>query len=124
MAKEKDINTKIVLVKIEELSKEVNNLGRRISTAQKSIDLVYDDRQLLENINGNLVSLKQLVVDHQKHVDTSVKDIKADVGDAKTVVEDKVDEKMNKLITSIKPKKVIFIDNGIFKKIKSYFSNG
>ncbi|MEM3145453.1 MAG: hypothetical protein QW332_05650 [Thermoproteota archaeon] len=114
------MDIKTILIRMERLEKEVDNLTRRINTLQKSVDLVYEDRSILEDINSQVVSLKQLVIDHQRHIDTSVKDVKADVGETKIAVESKVEEKINNLIAGIKSKKVLVVRDSLLDKLKKF----
>ncbi|MEM3077632.1 MAG: hypothetical protein QXW38_08465 [Candidatus Nitrosotenuis sp.] len=115
-----ELDIKTILIRMERLEKEVDNLTRRINTLQKSVDLVYEDRSILEDINSQVVSLKQLVIDHQRHIDTSVKDVKADVGETKIAVESKVEEKINNLIAGIKSKKVLVVRDSLLDKLKKF----
>jgi|SRR3972149_345761 len=99
---------------------ELKKIVRRVDTIQKTLDLLYQDRNILEDILSRLTALEyslNLNKDHQTQVQ---KDIKADIGEVAITVEDKMEEVKEKL-----DNKTVVIRSSkknIFQKIKNLFN--
>ncbi len=73
---------------ISHLIDEEKKTKRAVDTVQKSTDLVYQDRQILEDVVGGIGSLRDILLKNREHQETVRRDLKADVSG----VTDKVEE--------------------------------
>ena len=100
-------------VKESNIEGSLNRLSRRVDTMQKSLDLLFEDRKILEEILGSLAMLKELQFSTRSHQENLTKDIKAEVVDTKMEVKDKV----NEIVGSLDKKKIIRIpDKGFLRR--------
>lgn len=93
----------ITPARFERLEDTVKQLVRRVNSIQKTLDLINDDRNLLEEIIEKLTSLKDSFHSTRDHIDKRTKDIKSDVAEFSHKVEDSVD----KLSDSIEEKATV-----------------
>lgn len=115
----------IALVRLEDVIKKVI---RRIDGLQKSVDLLYQDREILEDMQGSIKSLQEVLLYSRQHVDNAVKDVKAEVIEQGFKVEEKVqavkttvEDNISGLVQNIEKKKnVILIKEGIFQKFSRF----
>lgn len=115
----------IALVRLEDVIKKVI---RRIDGLQKSVDLLYQDREILEDMQGSIKSLQEVLLYSRQHVDNAVKDVKAEVIEQGFKVEEKVqavkttvEDNISGLVQNIEKKKnVILIKEGLFKKFARF----
>jgi len=70
----------------------INRLTRRLDELQKTVDLLFEDRKILEEVLGSIAHLKEIVHTSQSHQDNLTKDVKAEIKDVQFAVEDKVEE--------------------------------
>lgn len=85
-----------VKVAIDGLSDELKKVVRRQDEIQKSVDLLFQDRTILEDLSGSVQSLKEIIVQNQDHQDKARDSLHADVKvtgeevkDLKSEMEDK-----------------------------------
>lgn len=105
-------------LEIEKLSDEVKKVVRRQDEIQKSVDLLFQDRTILEDLVSKMEGVKEIVVANQKHQDSARDSVRADV----TAVGYKVED-MNK---TIQDKTVIVKTNqkNLFDKLRKLLKVG
>lgn len=74
------------------ITDEVKRLSRRIEEIGKTLDLLYQDREILEDILTRLSSVEGALNLQRTNQTEMVKNIKADIGEVKDTVEAKMDE--------------------------------
>lgn len=87
-----DILRQEKILSLRNINEELSRLNRRIDEMQKSLDSLFADRKILEELLGSIAHLKELVLSNQKHQDNLQKDVKAEVIDTKLEMKDKVTE--------------------------------
>ena len=106
---------------------------RRIETLQKTVDLLYQDRNIQEDIQAAIHSLKEVLLANRQHQDFAMKGLKFDVGEAEEAITEKinkvkeevkdtketVEQNVGELVTEISKKKIL--DNSFLKKITRIF---
>jgi len=95
------------------IAEELGKMTRRIDTMQKTLDLLYKDRELLETIQGKITDLDEQIKLSREHDRTISQDIKAEVN----VTSDEVKEKVAEVKKVIENKKVIRV------VVKSWWTN-
>jgi len=118
-----------IQLELSRLSDAFNKLIRRVDGLQKSVDLLYQDREILEDMQGSIKSLQEVLLYSRQHVDNAVKDVKAEVIEQGLKVEEKVqsvketvEDNITGLVQNIEKKKnVIVVKEGLFKKFKKVF---
>ena len=73
-------------------SDDYKKVIRRLDALQKTVDLLYSDRTIMEDILGRLSTVEDALTLNKQHQVLVQKDLKADLRDVKHAVEDKVDE--------------------------------
>ena len=97
---------------------ELKKVVRRLDSLQKTVDLMFSDRNLLEDILARLSTLENALHLNREHQTEMQKDTKADIGDVKNIVEAKIDE----AITNMDEKTVVIAKNdNILAKIRKLF---
>lgn len=122
------INEEEVQIVLARLEDEIKKVIRRVDGLQKSVDLLYQDREILEDMQGSIKSLQEVLLYSRQHVDNAVKDVKAEVIEQGFKVEEKVqavkmsvEENISGLVQNIEKKKNVFvIKEGIFKKFSRF----
>ena len=71
---------------------ELKRLSRRIDSQEKTIDLIYKDRDLLEDIQVSIRAVEQALHLQRANATENVKTIKADISDVQEAVEAKIDQ--------------------------------
>lgn len=84
-----DKSIQVALAKVED---EIKKVVRRQDEMQRSLDLLFADRQILEDLQGSMKHLQEIILANQTHQDSGRMDLKADIADVQTAVSDKVDE--------------------------------
>ena len=105
---------------------ELKRLTRRVDTLQKSVDLLSQDREILEDLLGRMTSVEEVLRANREHQDLRTKDIKADISDVKDTVEAKVSEvqetvqeNLGAIATEVSSKKALILKkDGFFGKMK------
>ena len=57
----------------------IKYLKREIKDLNTKLDLVYGEREILEDILGSVKALSEKLTYHREHIDNIVSDVKADV---------------------------------------------
>ena len=88
-----------ILREIEHLKTEIFNvvnelksIKRSQGSIQKSLDLIYDDRKILEDMQAADRRTQELLIYNRDHVERVMQDTKAEVVESKIEVGDKIDE--------------------------------
>lgn len=112
-----------ILVGIAKFEDELKKVVRRVDQIQKSVDILYQDREILEDMQGSIQALKEVLLHNRQHIDTVVKDVKAEVIEQGAKVEDKVNQmkdtvqdNLTGLVQNIEQKSVVVVKEGFFKK--------
>lgn len=115
-------NTGLDILRINE---KITDIERRLNNAEKYLELIYKDRELLVEVQGSVAHLKSMMVSNQEHQNNTAKDIKADVNEVQFTVEsavaevkDTVKESTSNLVTNIAKKENLIdrLRNKLFKK--------
>ncbi len=116
-----------ILVGIAKFEDELKKVVRRVDQIQKSVDILYQDREILEDMQGSIQALKEVLLHNRQHIDTVVKDVKAEVIEQGAKVEDKVNQmkdtvqdNMSGLVQNIEQKSVFVVKEGFFKKFRKF----
>lgn len=75
-------------VKLSKLEEEIKKVTRRLDETQKSVDLLFKDREILEDIQGSISHLKEIIVQNQQHQDVKHEDIKSDIQEVAHTTQD------------------------------------
>jgi L-lysine 2,3-aminomutase len=112
-----------ILVGIAKFEDELKKVVRRVDQIQKSVDILYQDREILEDMQGSIQALKEVLLHNRQHIDNAVKDVKAEVIEQSAKVEDKVNQmkdsvqdNLTGLVQNIEQKSVVVVKEGFFKK--------
>lgn len=129
------------LVVFQTILEEQKKINRRLDTLQSTVDLIYKDREILEDTQASIAHLKQLTTDYRNHFDEAIKDIKFEIGKAGVTLEEAfsqtkktieevvsgykstVETHIANLIESIKPKKVVLVKEQWYKRIMRLFKH-
>jgi predicted nucleic acid-binding Zn-ribbon protein len=113
---------KLAFIRLED---ELKKVVRRVDSVQKSVDLLYEDRSILEDLQGSIQSFKEILLHNRHHVDSAVKDVKAEVIEQGIRVKESVEDNISGLVQNIEQKdNVVIIKEGIFKKFKRFLIRG
>lgn len=80
------------LTELRSISGQYKELEKRFKSLQSSLDLIYNDRDLLKDITVNIEGLKALVLALDKHNENLTEDLKQSVVDTHIKVEEKAEE--------------------------------
>jgi hypothetical protein len=94
-------DTEALSLQVKETKESLDKLVRRVDGLQKSVDLVYADREILEDIQGSISALKEILVSHKSHVDTATKDVKAEVIERSGELDTNINNLTEKVIDTI-----------------------
>lgn len=124
---EKQSQVDQILAGLSKFEDELKKVVRRVDQIQKSVDILYQDREILEDMQGSIQALKEVLLHNRQHMDTVVKDVKAEVIEQGTKVEDKVQEmndsvqdNLTGLVKNIEQKSTFLIKEGFFKKFSKF----
>ncbi len=100
---------------LSEIKDELKKTTRRQDDIEKTLTLIFQDREILEDIQGSIKHLQEIILANQQHQDTARNSLKSDVKRVEFAVQDKVDQVKN----TISDKTVIVKSStgSIFKKI-------
>jgi chromosome segregation ATPase len=123
-------NIEQLKVGLNSLTDQLQNLSRQVRTLQESVDLVFEDRQILEDIKARIVALEEKVLLSRQHQDTVTKSIKADILGVKSTVTEKVKEVQDSVGEHIgvvadeiaKKDGVVYVKEGFLKRITRFLS--
>lgn len=88
---------------------ELAKIVRRIDQMQKTLDLLFHDREILENIQGRLTAVEERLSLNNQHSDVVRKDIKEEINLANDRTVAAVETKVDEIYDEIKKKKVITV---------------
>jgi hypothetical protein len=69
---------------------QFNEVMRKQEQGQKSLDLIFADRTILEEIAGSVQHLKEIHIQGREHQDTMAKAVQESVGKVQTKVEEAI----------------------------------
>ena len=99
---------------IAKISESINKLSRKIDGIEKYLELIYKERELLDELLASNSMIKEFILSSRQHQENLTRDVKLEVQEVQSKVEDKVDE----IGQQLEKKKIIKIpDKGIFKRI-------
>lgn len=75
-----------------QISDELKRLSRRIEEIGKTLDLLYQDREILEDVLSRMTAVETAIHLQRSNATENAKDIKENIDDVKNVVEAKVGE--------------------------------
>lgn len=104
----KDIASKLTL---KRLADELSNMNRQMKALQKTVDLLYADREILENVVGRLAGVEERLSLARQHDNEVRKDIKEEVQIANDRVVARVETQVESIKDIIEHKKVIQFKN-------------
>ena len=88
--------TTILSAKISKLEDEVKKVVRRQNEIQKSVDLLFQNSEILEDMQASIQALKEIILQNQQRQDNARGSLQADVRavgegmeDVKTTLSDK-----------------------------------
>lgn len=126
MAEDDTKNKQQTELGIAQLTDELKKVVRRVDTLQKSVDLLYQDRTILEDMQASITSLKEVLLTSRQHQDLMTKDLKFDVKEVGDKVEAKIDEvkenvrtNVGTMVESIEKKKTIVVKESWFNRLKN-----
>lgn len=112
------VSNQTIKLLIKEVRQSIEKNDRKTDALQRSVDLLEQDRQILENILGSITELKQLIVSHREHQDSTMKDVKMEVTETKETVQDNI----GTLVDTIDKKKIVVVkDSGTLDYLKKIF---
>lgn len=82
----------MVALSLTRVWEEVKKVVRRLDQLQKTVDLLYAERDLLEQIQGRLLGIEEQLKLNRQHGNQVRKDIKEEIRTVQDKVEDKVEE--------------------------------
>ena len=84
---------------------ELKRTNRRINQLQKTVDLLYADREILEDIQSRLTGVEEKLRLSRQHDEQVRKDIKYEINEVK----DRVEAKVGEIGEKLEKKKIITI---------------
>ena len=106
MSKDETVN---LSVKISKLEDEVKKVVRRQDEIQKSVDLLFQNSEILEDMQGSIQALKEIIIQNQQRQDNTRTSLQADVRAVGDGVED-VKSSISDNIVIVKTKNKSFLD--------------
>ena len=107
-------------IHLDRLDRDFKEITKQFSSIQTSLDLIYSDRDLLEDIQNEITKVRELVLSADKHNVDLTKDVKRVVetktDEVKFTVEEKTNEVRKKLIKRVPDEIVSYIQH-MFKKL-------
>lgn len=75
-----------------EILNEIKKLSRRIEEQKKTLDLLFKDREILEDVLSRLTAVEAAINTSRATATETAKDLRADTKEIKAAVESKVEE--------------------------------
>lgn len=88
-------------IRMDTMEAELGKLVRRVDSLHKSVDLMSQDREILEDIQATLVSFKSLLSSSREHTENMVKDVKADIAESSQQTQQKVENAIEEGVSGI-----------------------
>lgn len=79
-------------ISLTQVSDELKRLSRRIEEIGKTLDLLYQDREILEDVLSRMGAVETAIHLQRSNATENAKDIKENIDEVKDVVEAKVGE--------------------------------
>lgn len=68
-----------IMLKLDAVLEEVKKAVRRVDQLQKTSDLIYEDRNILEDMQASITALREGIHVNQQHQERVARDVKAEV---------------------------------------------
>lgn len=68
-----------IMLKLDAVLEEVKKCVRRVDQLQKTSDLIYEDRNILEDMQASITALREGIHVNQQHQERVARDVKAEV---------------------------------------------
>lgn len=94
-----------------EMIDQIKKIVRRIDSLQKTVDLLFEDRSILEDIQGRLTAVEEQLKLNRQHDNQVRKDIKEEIQTVGQNVQGAVEDKIDEINNQIEKKKIITIKN-------------
>lgn len=95
-SKPRDLMDEKIKLQIEKNTSDIAEIIRRLNSIDGYIQLVYKDRELINELRDSVAGLKQRLVDNTQHQDNVAQDIKLEIHekaeDVKDTIKDTGDE--------------------------------
>lgn len=110
----------------QRLEDEIKKVVRRQDTMQKSLDLLYEDRNILEDLVNKMNSLSEAVSRIRERYDKNTAEIKQEMTENKEHFAIKVEEageqisdRLGEVVDTLAGKRIIEIRPGFIKRIRA-----
>jgi len=117
-----DRSNKLSLDKIED---ELKKIVRRQEVMQKSLDTLYEDRGILEDLQGQMRNLQEQFQLNRQNSERRNQDVKYEIQNVQDKVQDsmaemgdKVEQNIGTLVKEIKTKDVVVVKESFLQRIK------
>jgi hypothetical protein len=80
-----------IMLKLDAVLEEVKKCVRRVDQLQKTSDLIYEDRNILEDMQASITALREGIHVNQQHQERVARDVKAEVIERGLEVKEKVE---------------------------------
>lgn len=87
--------------KLQGVNDEISKIVRRIEEVNNNVTLIYQDRNILEDIQQSIIALREGTHMTREHQDRAMKDVKAEVIDTKLTMEEKVKDVEKKVENTV-----------------------
>ena len=81
-----------IKLELKKLSEDFTEFGKKYDSIQASLDLIYNDRDLIKDIKADMEGLKGLILAFDKHNENLTQDLKKEVIDTGSKVEQSAEE--------------------------------
>lgn len=98
-------------IKYQKLEEELKKVVRRQDEIQKSVDLLFQDRAILEDLQASVTGLKEIILANQQHQDMARNSVQADINEVTNTMKELTD---NTVIVKSPSK-------GLFNKLSKIF---
>jgi hypothetical protein len=97
---------------IVKLTNELKNVLRRLDSIEKTVNLLFEDRAILENIVGRITGLEEQEKLSRQHANAVRQDIKSDISMSELKTGATVETAVEEVKDLIEKKKIIHIQKG------------
>lgn len=87
--------------KLQGVNDEISKIVRRIEEVNNNISLIFEDRNILEDIQQSIIALREGTHMTREHQDRALKDVKAEIIDSKLTMEEKVKDVEKKVENTV-----------------------
>ena len=96
-----------IKLELEKITEEQQKTNRRIDTMQKSLDLLFADREIFEDMQGRLTAIEEKMGLVRHHDETIRNDIKQEIQLSGDKVTAKVETKIDEIKSMVSKKKTV-----------------